>query len=281
MIRNNADSLPRKLYSIGEVATIMGISVQMLRNYANLNMVKPEYVDEETGYRYYSFSQFHYIDRIKYLRGLKLSLPKIQEFIETADIDRAIPILENHREIILEEKRKIEEVYENLNWYIDYFRYFKEFKFDNIPYLVNLDKRYILYTDYQTDDTVETVETRLAILKNDSSMADLRYNRQFGYIADFEQILQKKFIPKKYFVYVKDGSAMKHKQCMEIPGGTYLCFRGRIHTDEWNPEIIQQYFTGLSTPEYVIANEYEDSLREYHYCPYEVQILIQEDYGEK
>jgi len=280
-MKDQERSFARKLYSIGEVASIMGISVQMLRNYANLNLVKPEYIDETTGYRYYSFSQFHYIDRIKYLRSMKLSLLEIQEFIETGEIDRAVPILEEHRKKILEEKQQIEEIYEDINWYINYFRYFKEFKFDNIPYLVNLDKRYVLYTNYRDDDTVETVETRLAILKNDNSMANLRYYRQFGYIADFEQLLQKKFIPQKYFVYIKENCLMNHKQCMEIPGGKYLCFRGRIHTSDWNPEIIRQYFVGLSTPAYIIANEYEDSLREYHDCPYEIQILIQEEHKEK
>lgn len=54
----------KELYSIGEVAGIMGISVQTLRNYANSELLKPQYIDEKTGYRYYSFKQFHMIDRI-------------------------------------------------------------------------------------------------------------------------------------------------------------------------------------------------------------------------
>lgn len=61
----------KRLYSIGETAKLMGISVQTLRNYSNLSILRPYYINEQTGYRYFTFEQFHYIDRIRYLRTLE------------------------------------------------------------------------------------------------------------------------------------------------------------------------------------------------------------------
>ena len=58
----------KELYSIGEVSEIMGVSVQTLRYYSNINLILPKYVNPSTGYRYYSVDQFHFIDRIKLKR---------------------------------------------------------------------------------------------------------------------------------------------------------------------------------------------------------------------
>ena len=48
----------KELYSIGEVSEIMGVSVQTLRYYSNINLILPKYVNPSTGYRYYSVDQF-------------------------------------------------------------------------------------------------------------------------------------------------------------------------------------------------------------------------------
>jgi len=39
---------------------------------------------------------------------------------------------------------------------------------------------------------------------------------------------------------------------------------------------MKQYMKKYKQPPFVLANEYEDNLVEYHHCPYEVQILLEE-----
>lgn len=73
-----------KLYSIGETSKITGVSIQTLRNYSNDGLITPAYIDEQSGYRYFAFHQFHIIDRIKYLRSLDLPLPQIRELISSS-----------------------------------------------------------------------------------------------------------------------------------------------------------------------------------------------------
>ena len=87
----------KRLYSIGETAKIMGISVQMLRNYSNAGLLTPDSVDEESGYRYYSFRQFHYIDRIRYLRSLGMPLSDIQEVLTEGTVETMQKLLEKQR----------------------------------------------------------------------------------------------------------------------------------------------------------------------------------------
>lgn len=78
----------KNLYTISETAKILAISTQTLRKYSNAGLVRPQVVNQETGYRYYSFEQFHIIDRIKYLRKMDLSLQEIKDVFESDTPDR-------------------------------------------------------------------------------------------------------------------------------------------------------------------------------------------------
>lgn len=60
----------KEFYRIGETASLMGITTQTLRFYDKIGLVKPVKTDPRTGYRYYAYEQFHFIDRIKYLQSL-------------------------------------------------------------------------------------------------------------------------------------------------------------------------------------------------------------------
>lgn len=268
----------KHLYSIGEAARITGVSVQTLRNYSNAGLLKPDAIDEENGYRYYSFQQFHYIDRIKYLRSLDMPLADIQNILQEGDIEKMQQLLEKQRLRIEEERNRINEMYEGIQWYQSYFSYLQQYDFDHVPYIVNLDTRYVLDVEYREDDTVESVETRLASLKNSEGLDQMKYRRQYGYIADFAAMMEGMFHPEKYFVYIKEKK-FNHPNIMELPAGTYICFRAKICAEEWNPKMLEGYFKKYNKPVFVVANEYEDNLIEYHHCPYEVQILLEERIG--
>ncbi len=73
----------KEKYTIGETAVLLGVSTQTLRYYDKIGLLPPKYIDEETGYRFYSYNQFHYIDKIKYLQGFGLSLEEIKVIIKS------------------------------------------------------------------------------------------------------------------------------------------------------------------------------------------------------
>ncbi len=261
----------KELYSIGETAKLMGISVQTLRNYSDMGLFQPEEINEDNGYRYYSFRQFHFIDRIKYLRKMGLPLNEIHEVLGTGSPDVLLDHLLLQEGRIHKEIAKMQDTLDDIQWYIDYFKYIKQYNFKNIPYVMHIPKRYVMYVDYKRKDTVESVETRLAALKN---MHDYKYRRQYGYIVDMQHLLEKEFVEEKYFIYLKEKPEGNPEWLMELPAGDYLCFRGRVRTEDWEPSLVAEYFSDVDAPVYAIANEYEDSLVEYHHCPYEVQILL-------
>ena len=93
----------KDLYSIGEVAKIMGVSIQTLRYYSSIDLLQPKYTNPATGYRYYSVNQLHFIDRIKYLQKLGLSLEEIKSVILNNDIKELVSLLDTHKQRCLDE----------------------------------------------------------------------------------------------------------------------------------------------------------------------------------
>ena len=94
------------LFKIGEMARLFHVSVSTLRHYDKLGLVSPEYVDSESGYRYYSTRQFERLNTIRYLRELDIPLERIQEFIERRGIAGVRAMLEQQRaDVMLRQER--------------------------------------------------------------------------------------------------------------------------------------------------------------------------------
>lgn len=266
-----------KLYSIGETSKIMGISVQTLRNYSNSSLLSPAYVNEETGYRYFSFSQFHIIDRIKYLRGFGLSLGEIENIMTDGNIDNIIYFLERQNKKIDQQIHDLTMTKEDVQWYINYFKYLNKSDNNALPHVTFFPERNILITECPKDHTIEDIEVTLTTQKTEYLSHNFHFHRQFGYLLSYDTIIAKDWRPFRYFTYISDytESITDDKNIMTLPAGDYLCFSFRLrHMEELNVNLIQEYFKSRKLPPYVIANEHEDNLTTYTYCPYELQFLL-------
>ncbi|MDP1392407.1 MerR family transcriptional regulator [Lysinibacillus capsici] len=66
-------------YTIGEVAKLSNLSVQTLRYYDQIDLFKPAYIDTFTNYRYYKGNQLFYLDIIKSLKYIGVTLDDIKK----------------------------------------------------------------------------------------------------------------------------------------------------------------------------------------------------------
>jgi DNA-binding transcriptional MerR regulator len=67
---------------IGDFSRISRVSVQTLRYYDDLGLLKPDAVDRFTGYRYYSFDQLPRLHRILALKDLGLTLEEVARLLQ-------------------------------------------------------------------------------------------------------------------------------------------------------------------------------------------------------
>jgi DNA-binding transcriptional MerR regulator len=68
-------------YTIGKVSKISHISIKTLRYYDEIGLLKPAYVSEKNGYRYYTKLEIQKIALIKYYKELGFKLDNIKELI--------------------------------------------------------------------------------------------------------------------------------------------------------------------------------------------------------
>ncbi|MEK4029172.1 MULTISPECIES: helix-turn-helix domain-containing protein [Bacillaceae] len=114
----------RNKLSIGEMAKLRGITVDTLRHYDKIGLLKPYYIDPDTGYRYYSISQYEVLGTIKELRKIGFSLEEIKQFLTNRNVKKSIQTLQESLANIEEKIKGLQDIYDTLNtrlYNIEYF----------------------------------------------------------------------------------------------------------------------------------------------------------------
>lgn len=261
-------------FTIGETASLLGISTQTLRYYDKIGLISPGYTDQSTGYRYYFYNQFHYIDRIRYLQSLGMQLEDIRKIIHCGSVDLLLPYLHKKREDAIQEIKEMEERIKDIEWYIDYFTYInKGENLDNL-YKVQKEERYILSVPCFYKEQLPQMEIRLAAAKSKNEYSNIKFRRQYGYKIDVEALLRKEFFPREYFVYFREKPNLDESLYDVLPPGEYLCFQTQALSENWDINMLTNYFDNKPKPRMVLAMEFEDNLVDYSEAQYEVQILL-------
>ncbi len=79
--------------NITQLARLRNATTETLRHYDRIGLLKPAYVDPDTGYRYYSTEQVEIFDTIMDLRDMGLPLKEIQEFMNHRNVEHSYEIL--------------------------------------------------------------------------------------------------------------------------------------------------------------------------------------------
>ena len=69
------------MFRIGEFSKIAQVSGRLLRYYDEIGLLSPDFIDQQTGYRYYSAQQLPRLNRILVLKELGLSLDQIAQLL--------------------------------------------------------------------------------------------------------------------------------------------------------------------------------------------------------
>ena len=99
-----------KLFRIGDVAKLFHLSVSSLRHYEEEGLLVPEYIDKDTGYRYYSTRQFEVLNTIRYLRALDMPLSEIADFLQNRDIERIEEKLRHQKDVVIEKQKELNRI---------------------------------------------------------------------------------------------------------------------------------------------------------------------------
>lgn len=79
-------------FLIGELSKIFNISTDTLRHYDKIDLIKPDY-DENNDYRYYSIRNFFKLSRILFLKNLDISLIEIKKYMGNKNTNNLLSLL--------------------------------------------------------------------------------------------------------------------------------------------------------------------------------------------
>ena len=85
------------MYKIGQFSVLSKLTIKTLRFYESEGLLKPSFIDRNTGYRYYEANQLVDISKIVSLRQIGLSINDIKEVIKGSNVKK---ILEKRKDEI-------------------------------------------------------------------------------------------------------------------------------------------------------------------------------------
>lgn len=100
----------KDLIRIGEFAKLNNLSIQTLRYYESIGLLRPYYINSETNYRYYHLLQSPIVDSIQFLKSCDLSLNDIKQLLSESTPENEIhDKLSNQLENLKKMQHKIQQ----------------------------------------------------------------------------------------------------------------------------------------------------------------------------
>lgn len=244
--------------SIGKMAALNHITVQTLRHYDKIDLLKPLHVDEETGYRYYDIKQSAILDMIQYMKSLGMSLEQIREQFRKEDIEEIQDILRKQSRNIDNEIGRLHQMKRGVEACIRSYGRYLRMPDEGAITLETIPARKVFCYDGGIniyDHGLDTYEYILRELKKQVIIADLPmvYFCNVGSILRKEMIDAGKFESSEIFVFVDDD--FEDQEGIEvIPGGNYVC---TYFHSFWNErESARRLFHHIDEQGYQIIGDY-------------------------
>ena len=109
------------MLSIGEFSRAGQVTIKALHHYDKLDLLKPAYIDPQSGYRYYESSQIEQLLLIQRLKRYGFSLSQIQQFLSTQNPEIRIAQLSAQKQLLKEKIKESRLILHELEEYLDEF----------------------------------------------------------------------------------------------------------------------------------------------------------------
>ncbi len=90
---------------IKEFAELTGVSVRTLHYYDEIGLLKPAFVDEQNGYRFYDENSLQRMQEILFYRELDFELKSISKILSSPDYDKQKALTEQRKLLTLKKER--------------------------------------------------------------------------------------------------------------------------------------------------------------------------------
>lgn len=266
-------------FSIGEISELTGLSNHALRYYDKIHLVTPAIVNEQTGYRYYSYLQLFTLDWVRHLQSFGFSLDEIREILSDVSAAALMRHLEEKQAELEAEMERLRVLRDTVSYYLAYYGGLGQPRFPDLPYIRQEERRFLFTERYEPGEAIHgTAGYRLMARKSRTEYHDLYFLKRTGYLLDSEALGRGEVIPLEYFMYLEKPPRENLPQVREIPAGEYLCYRCRLLSPEADLSALRRFLPENGKGTLVMASEcdysLDDSIQAYERLFFEVQIRL-------
>lgn len=223
---------------IGKMAQLNHITIATLRLYDEKGLLKPIYIDNKTGYRYYSIEQNSRLDMILYMKELGMSLVEIKTFLNSKDISKIESILIKKNEQMHKEIKELKLKHDALERSIKSIETFRKAPTPKITNIQFIDRRYVFKKPCIKDfykGNISDYEDVLLEFRKDLMNNDFNYIHTYNVATSIkkENILSSEIIASDIFIFVENQLYKSRNDISIIDSGMYAC----VYIDKYDDEI--------------------------------------------
>ena len=224
------------LLPIGKMAALNRVSISTLRLYDEKGLLKPRYIDPETGYRYYSIDQNARLDVIVYMKELGMSLSQIAEALQKEDVSPIEEILSQKNEQIHQQLRQLKAQHDAVERAILSIERYRKSPVTGTLSLEYIDRRYAwgipCKLNFYSDDvhSYEDALRELRLRLEEAGFTQIHsYNSGTSILR--ENFEEDRFEPERIFLLTARREDIPGFQVVE--SGMYAC----VYLDNFDDEI--------------------------------------------
>lgn len=213
----------QKLLTIGLFSKITNISIKSLRYYERIGIFSPAYIDEKTGYRYYSFSQIYIIDAIRFCLELDIPLKTFKSFLSEDKTHIYYNKLLEYGSAVAQQKlKKLKEQTEMLNFVQKEIVRSENCLQQTKPEKHFLEKKHCLIFPYEGQRDTTAYNKCLTNILIQISENGWKGGYEIGLLSVLNKEGKKQYIYAEFLPQGKKISA-KTDNILVFPAGEYLC----------------------------------------------------------
>ncbi|RDY25779.1 MerR family transcriptional regulator [Romboutsia weinsteinii] len=231
-----------KYFSIGETAKLHNMSIETLRHYDRYNILKPDYINEKTGYRYYSTKSFIKIDLIKRCKAIGLSLEEIKETMENYDsLESVLKTLNKRKELVNKKLEELNDIKESIEKLENNIKDSLNRGINNI-FIKHNDEREMIKYDYSGRYTAEfEINLRHTLIEVEKNHDNV--NCYIVFETSYNDLIKEDKLTYTKTMIKLDDISNTHREIITLPKGDYLTmyFDDTIYETKKYYDILAKY----------------------------------------
>lgn len=208
-------------FSIGEFSKLHNISVQTLRYYDSIGLLKPAIINEDSKYRYYTINQFVKVDLIKNFKSMGLDLESIKRILGSEiDNEELLQIIRTQKEDIDRQIRELEEKRSYMSHLENNISQFIKCNEEDI-FIVENEKRHLYKYDCRCNN-IEELEFNLRRIVLDMESNNKAVAGELIYCVDYDELLKGNMSYNAILINTYGKGIKLKADNVVLEGGTYL-----------------------------------------------------------